>query len=329
MPANLTPVYYEAEKRFRAARTVPEKIAAVEEMLAVMPKHKGTDHLKADLRRRIAKLSQSTGRKGATQRSSMVVDKEGAAQLAVIGVPNAGKSQLVAALTNAAPTVAEYPFTSHSITPGIMEFENIQIQLLDTPPLTADAVPFWMPHSLRRADGLLIVVDAADSPLDQLADISLQLKDMLVAVGPPPESGDDDPRVVRVKAMILANKADLIDDTELGRIESALAAECGGGVPVLAISARTGAGLKDLRLAVYRLLDIIRIYTKTPGLKADMTDPIVLAHGSTMEEAAQQVHKDFRARMKFARVWGSGKHDGIMVKRDHVLEDGDIVELHM
>lgn len=171
MPANLTPVYYEAEKRFRAARTVPEKIAAVEEMLAVMPKHKGTDHLKADLRRRIAKLNQSTGRKGSTQRSSMVVDKEGAAQLAVIGVPNAGKSQLVAALTNAAPTVAEYPFTSHAITPGMMEFENIQMQLLDTPPLAPDAVPFWMPHTLRRADGLLIVVDAADSPLDQLADI--------------------------------------------------------------------------------------------------------------------------------------------------------------
>ncbi len=327
MPANLTPVYYEAEKRFRAAKTVPEKIAAVEEMLAVMPKHKGTDHLKADLRRRIAKLSQSTGRKGSTQRSSMVVEKEGAAQLAVIGVPNAGKSQLVDALTNAAPTVAEYPFTSHAITPGMMEFENIQIQLLDTPPLAPDAVPFWMPHTLRRADGLLIVVDAADSPLDQLADISLQLEEMLVAVGSSPDSGDD-PRVVRVKAMILANKADLVDDAELDRIVAALAAEW-GGVPVLAISARSGAGLEDLRLAVYRMLDIIRIYTKTPGQKPDMAEPIVLDRGSTIEEAAQQVHKDFRARMKFARVWGSGKHDGIMVKRDHVLEDGDIVELHM
>ncbi|MEE8354051.1 MAG: GTPase [Dehalococcoidales bacterium] len=329
MPANLTPMYYEAEKRFRAAKTVPEKIAAIEEMLAVMPKHKGTDHLKGDLRRRIAKLSQSTGRKSATQRASMVVDKEGAAQLAVIGVPNAGKSQLVAAVTNAAPTVAEYPFTSHAITPGMMEFENIQIQLLDTPPLASGAVPFWMPHTLRRADALLIVVDAADSPLDQLVDISLQLEEMLVAVGPPPADGDDDPRAVRVKAMIVANKADLVDDAELRRTEAALAAERGGGIPVLAISARSGAGLEDLRLAVYRLLDIIRVYTKTPGQKADMTDPIVLDRGSTLEEAAQQVHKDFRARMKFGRVWGSGKHDGIMVKRDHVLEDGDIVELHM
>ena len=334
MPANLTPVYYEAEKRFRAAKTVPEKIAALEEMLAVMPKHKGTDHLKGDLRRRIAKLSQSTGRKGATQRSSMVVDKEGAAQVAVIGVPNAGKSQLVDAVTNATPTVAEYPFTSHAITPGMMEFENIQIQLLDTPPLASGAVPFWMPHTLRRADALLIVVDAADSPLDRLVDITHQLEEMLVAAGPPPADGadprvDDDPRVVRVKAMIVANKSDLASDAEMRSIVASLGAEPGGGIPVQAISARSGAGLEDLRLAVYRLLDIIRVYTKTPGQKADMTDPIVLDRGSTMEEAAQQVHKDFRARMKFARVWGSGKHDGIMVKRDHVLEDGDIVELHM
>jgi len=333
MPANLTPMYYEAEKRFRAAKTVPEKIAALEEMLAVMPKHKGTDHLKADLRRRIAKLGQSTGRKGATQRSSMVVDKEGAAQVAVIGLPNAGKSQLVAAVTNATPTVAEYPFTSHTITPGMMEFENIQIQLLDTPPLASGAVPFWMPHTLRRADALLIVVDAADSPLDQLADISLQLEEMLVAVGPPlaedDPTVDGDPRIVRVKGMILANKADRIDAAELDRIKATLAAEWGDGVPVLAISARNGAGLEDLRLAVYRLLDIIRVYTKTPGQKPDMTDPIVLQRGSTLEDAAQQVHKDFRAKMKFARVWGSGKHDGIMIKRDHVLEDGDIIELHM
>ncbi len=257
----------------------------------------------------------------------MVVEKEGAAQLAVVGVPNAGKSQLVDALTNAVPTVAEYPFTSHAITPGMMEFENIQMQLLDTPPLAGDAVPFWMPHTLRRVDALLIVIDAADSPLDQLADISLQLEEMLVAVGPPPESGDD-PRVVRVKAMILANKADLVDDGEMLRIIASLGAEW-AGIPRLAISARTGVGLEDLRATVYRLIDIIRIYTKTPGQKADMTDPIVLARGSTMEEGAQQVHKDFQARMKFARVWGSGKHDGIMVKRDHVLEDGDIVELHM
>jgi ribosome-interacting GTPase 1 len=259
----------------------------------------------------------------------MVVDKEGAAQVAVVGLPNSGKSRLVATLTNAAPAVAEYPFTSHAITPGMMEFENIQIQLLDTPPLAAGSVPFWMPHGLRRADALLIVLDAAGNPPEQLTDVTLQLEEMLIATRPPSPDGGADTRIVHVKTMVLLNKADLVGQAELRRITAALESEAGEGVPVLPISAANGSGLEDMRRAVYRLLDIIRVYTKTPHQKADMADPIVLPRGSTMEEAAQQVHKDFRARMKFARVWGSGKHDGIMVKRDHILEDGDIVELHM
>ena len=128
MPANLPPQYFEAEKNFRAAKTTPEKIAALEEMLAIMPKHKGTDHLRAKLRQRIAKLTQAAEKKSATQRASMVIEKEGAAQVAVIGMPNSGKSQLVASTTNAATTVAEYPFTTHTAIPGMMEFENIKIK---------------------------------------------------------------------------------------------------------------------------------------------------------------------------------------------------------
>jgi ribosome-interacting GTPase 1 len=133
MPANLPPQYFEAEENFRSANTTPGKIAALEEMLAIMPKHKGTDHLRAELRRRIAKLTQASDKKAATQRASMVILKEGAAQIVVVGPPNAGKSQLVSSVTSASPTVAEYPFTTHSATPGMMEFENIQIQLIDTP----------------------------------------------------------------------------------------------------------------------------------------------------------------------------------------------------
>jgi len=135
MPANLPPQYFEVEKKFRLAKNAADKITALEEMLAIMPKHKGTDHLRADLRRKIARLTQVSEKKAATQRASMLIDKEGAAQLVVIGLPNAGKSQLVASVTNASPTVAEYPFTTQSATPGMMEFENIQIQLIDTPPL--------------------------------------------------------------------------------------------------------------------------------------------------------------------------------------------------
>jgi ribosome-interacting GTPase 1 len=318
-------MYFEAEKRFRSAKSPQDKVAALEEMLAVMPKHKGTDHLKADLRRKIAKLSQQNERKSGAQRASMVLEKEGAAQVVVIGPPNAGKSQLIASVTNASPTVADYAFTSHTATPGMMEFENIQIQLVDTPPLVSGSTPFWLPQMMRRADALVIMVDLSDAPVDQLVDITLQLEDLridITSAGEHEESG-----FIRKRALVIGNKVDLLG--EGAEVLSGLEEELGGDVPVMGVSAQHGAGLEDFRLRVFRLLDIIRVYTKTPGSKPDFDDPIVLPRGSTLDDAAEDVHKDFRARMKFARLWGSGKHDGVQAKRDHVLEDGDVIELHL
>jgi small GTP-binding protein len=329
MPANLTPAYFEAEKRFREAKTNQEKIIALEEMLAVMPKHKGTDHLKADLRRKIARLTQASERKSGTQRASLVLPREGAAQVVIVGLPNAGKSQLVASITKATPTVADYPFTTQNATPGMMEFENIKIQLVDMPPLVSGSIPFWVPPMLRRADALLIMVDLSNAPLDQLVEISMQLEELRVGIGEKkPE--EEAPGFTWKKALIIGNKLDLANESGTARADlQALRDEYKGQVPVLGISAKNGTGLEDLRRKVFEVLDIIRVYTKTPGQKADLNDPIILARGSTLADAAEDVHKDFRARLKFARLWGSGKHDGVMVKRDHVLEDGDIIELHI
>jgi len=329
MPANLPPMYFEAEKRFRAAKSPQEKIEALEEMLAVMPKHKGTDHLKADLRRRIAKLAQAAQKKSGPQRVSMVLEKQGAAQVVVTGLPNAGKSQLVAAVTNASPTVAEYPFSTQAAVPGMMEFENIQIQLVDTPPLVSGSIPYWLPHMLRRADALMLVVDLSNGPLDQLLEIFMHLEEMRISVGAQAGAAEEDSRWMQQKALLVGSKADLVNDREREAAGDALRAELNGLVPVVTISAASGAGLEDLRVKVYEALSIIRVYTKTPRGKPDLTDPIVVPRGSTLEDAAEQVHKDFRARLKFARVWGSGKHDGLMVRRDHVLQDGDVVELHI
>ena len=329
MPANLTPMYYEAEKKFRAAKSAHEKIAALEEMLAVMPKHKGTDHLKGELRRRIAKLNQNMDKKSATQRASIVLEKQGAAQVMVVGLPNAWKSQLVSTMTNASPDIAEYPFTSHTVTPGMMEYENIQIQLVDTPPLVSGSVPFWLPQMLRSADALLVMVDLSASPPDQLVEVSLQLEDMRIKIGTEESEVEEEVRQTWKKAIIVANKVDLVTDAERQAAEKTLSDEYDGQVPVIAVSAAKGIGLEEMRLKVYEVLDIIRVYTKTPGAKPDFGDPIVLSRGSTLEDAAEDVHKDFRARMKYARIWGSGKHDGVMAKRGHVLEDGDVIELHM
>jgi len=323
MPANLPPQYFEAEKNFRAAKTPAEKIVALEEMLAIMPKHKGTDHLRAELRSRIAKLTQQAAKKTGVQRTSMIIEKEGAAQVAVIGLPNAGKSQLVASITNASPTVADYPFTTYAVSPGMMEFENIQIQLLDTPPLVPQSIEWWLPPMLRRADALLIMVDLSEAPLAQMEAVMEQLEKMRIDIGVRKIAEEV---LSRQKALIIGNKLDLAGAREN---YAALQNKYGEQLPVLAISARERIGLEELKRKVYQVLDIIRVYTKVPGQKPDFDDPVILERGSTLADAAEAVHKDFRAKLKYARVWGSGKHDGIMVRRDHILQDGDIIELHL
>ncbi|MFC1892463.1 GTPase [Chloroflexota bacterium] len=313
MPANLPPQYYEAEKRFRSAKDTDDKIAVLEEMLAIMPKHKGTDHLKADLRRKIAKLTQEAERKSATQRTSLVIEKQGAAQVVVIGLPNAGKSQLVSSLTSAVPTVAEYPFTTQAATPGMLEFQNIQIQLIDTPPLTPQYIEPWLPNMLGRAGAMLVVIDLADAPLVQMEAIAAQLAEKRIEMGP---NG--------VKTLVVANKVD-ISRQSLKELQN----QCEGLLPLVAVSAKEGTGLEELKHQLYQTLDIIRVYTKTPGGKPDFSDPIILERGITVEDAAANVHKDFSRNLKYARIWGSGKHDGVMAKRGHVLQDGDVVELHV
>jgi len=320
MPANLPPQYFEAEKNFREAKSPAEKIVALEEMLAIMPKHKGTDHLRAELRSRIAKLTQQVGKKTGAQRASMVIEKEGAAQVAVIGLPNAGKSQLV---TNASPTVAEYPFTTYAASPGMMEFENIQIQLLDTPPLVPQSIEWWLPPMLRRADALLIMVDLSNPPLDQMEALMEQLGKMRIGIG---ARKDEEEILSWKKALVVGNK---LDSTGASENYAALQNKYGEQVPISAISAKGKIGFEELKLKVYQVLGLIRVYTKVPGQKPDFTDPIILERGSTLADAAEAVHKDFRAKLKYARLWGSGKHDGIMVKRDHILQDGDVIELHL
>ena len=325
MPANLPPQYLEAEKNFRMAKSPLEKIAALEEMLAIMPKHKGTDHLRAELRTRIAKLTQSLDKKTATQRASMMIEKVGAGQVAVIGLPNAGKSQLVASLTKAAPAVAAYPFTTHHATPGMMVFENIQIQLIDTPPLSEQPPEWWLLNIIRRADGLLVVVDLSDEPVSQMGAVSAQLAERKIGLGEGRTETKEEFPLTYKRALLVGNKMDLDSG---GANYHSLQDRYGEWLPVVAVSA-TGSGLEELRLKIFQMLDIIRVYTKVPGGKPDLTDPIILDKGSNLGDAAASVHKDFAAKMKYARIWGSGKHDGIMAKRDHVLHDGDVIELHL
>jgi len=325
MPANLTPQYLEAEKNFRAARTTQEKIAWLEEMLSVMPKHKGTDHLRAELRTKIANLTKSLEKKAATSHSTTKIEKSGAAQVAVIGPPNTGKSQIVAVITNAKPAVASYPYTTQAATPGMMHFENVQVQLIDTPPLGEQPPEWWLLNIIRRADVLLLVVDLSQDVLAQTDALITVLKEKSIGLGINPNPEDIESPFSYKKALLVANKADLDPS---GRNYRDLQEMYGGMLATIAINAASG-NLDELKKQIFQMLNVIRVYTKTPSGKPDMTDPIILEKGGTVEMAAISIHKSFAQRMKYARVWGSGKFDGIMVKRDHVLQDGDIIELHV
>ena len=328
MPANLPPHYFEAEKRYREARTPQEKVEHLEEMLTIMPKHKGTDKLRADLRRKISKFkSQAQQKKGTSRReTAYTIDREGAAQIVLIGPPNTGKSSLVAALTNAEPEVADFPHSTWKPTPGMVQYENIQFQLIDTPPLTREYIEPEMGYLMQRADILIIVLDLQSYPLKQYEETLSILKNFRIF--PDEDSVQEDlkkPPFIK-KMFLVLNKMDSRDDEEVYEIFMELSETT---LPGLGVSTKSKANLSAFVQRLYQLAGIIRVYTKAPGKKPEKASPFVLAQGSTLEQLATKVHKDFATKMNFARVWGRKAYDGQMVQRDYILEDEDVVELHL
>ncbi len=328
MPTNLPPEALAAEKRYREAETVEDKIACLEEYLSLIPKHKGTDHLRADLRRQLSKLKASAQARKKTGKQDSVfrIEREGAGQVAVVGLTNVGKSSLVAALTHATPEVSEAPYTTWEPTPGMMPVENVQIQLIDTPPLNREYVEPELLNLIRRADLVLLVVDIQTDPLHQLEEAVAILREHRII---PPHHLDrytDERRPTVKPFLVLANKCDDADTDELFDIFSALLEDLW---PLLPVSAATGRHLERLKQEVFAQLGIIRIYARPPGREPDFSAPFVMKQGSTVEEFAARVHRDFYENLKSARVWGSAAFDGQPVGRDYVLRDGDVVELRI
>jgi ribosome-interacting GTPase 1 len=328
MPTNLPPEYFEVERRYRAAESASEKIACLEELLSTVPKHKGTDKLRADLRRKLSKLrAESKARTGATRReSAFLIERAGAGQVVVVGPPNTGKSALVATLTNAGPEVSPSPFSTWTPTPGMMPFADVQIQLIDTPPLHSDFVQPELMDLIRRSDLILLVLDLQADPIRQLEDTM----DLLAAHHILPHWLQDDRpeggRATVKPLLVVANKADDEDSNELVELFRQLVGE---QWPVFAVSATSGRNLEQLKAQVFDRLEVIRVYSKPPGREPDLAAPFVLKRGSTVEELAGKIHQDFRHNLLAARVWGSAEFDGQMVPREHVLADGDVVELRI
>lgn len=328
MPANLPPMYFEAEKRFREAKTPEDKVEALEEMLAIMPKHKGTDKLKADLRRKMAKLKDESQQKkgGARSAGAYAIPKEGAGQIVIVGPPNTGKSSLVAGLTNAAPEVGDFPHTTWKPTPGMVPYENIQFQLIDTPPVSNEYNDPLMVDLLRRADILLVVLDLKADVLQQLEDTRAILGEWRIFPEGVPVPEDLRKPPFMKKMLLLINKVDEKEEVEDYHVFLELA---GPALPCMDISVTKGRNLMAFIERVFQMLRIIRVYTRAPGKDPDHTAPYVMPEGSRLEDLAERIHKDFKEQLKYARLWSKAVYDGQMVQRDYVLQEGDVAELHL
>lgn len=329
MPANLPPQFYEVEKRLRTARTPAEKMGVIEELLTIIPKHKGTEHLRGDYKRRLAKLREEQTQKKAKGKSGAdfwQIEREGAGQVPLIGLPNGGKSSLLKALTKAKPEIAPYPFTTRFPLPGMMSFEDIQIQLIDLPPLSPDFMESWVPEILRQGDLWLIVLDLDDDPLAQLKQakaILARFKLFLLE-----EAGDNPPAPPWVfrPVLLAGNKLDLPGAMDTLEIYQELQKN---GFPMIGLSAKEEMNLDHLKSEVFQGLDLVRAYTKVPGKEPDLSKPFILKKGSTLLDLAGEIHQDFLRKLTYARVWGKKTYAGQMVSRDYLLVDRDVIELHV
>jgi uncharacterized protein len=327
VPTNLPPDYANAEKRFREAQTPAEKVACLEEMISIVPKHKGTDKLRADLRRQLSRLkdeAQAARKKAGGHASAFNIEREGAGQALVMGAANSGKSALVRALTNADPEVSPAPFSTWKPTPGMMPYEDIQIQLIDTPPLDGEYVEPVLFDLARRTDIILLVVDLQADPLEQMETCLAVLETHRLAPLQRRGGWQGDPRTVFRPFIVLANKC---DDESMDEVYELFCAFCEMDCEHLPVSALNGRFFNRLKKKVYERLGVLRVYAKPPGKEPDLERPFVLKQGSTVMDLAGMVHRDFYENLKAARVWGSSAFDGQMVTRAYVLQEGDIVEL--
>ncbi len=328
MATNLPPEYFEADKRYRAAKTPGEKISCIEELLRIVPKHKGTDKLRAGLRKRLSKLKTTAqAKKGTGKRESAFrIDKEGAGQVVLIGPANVGKSALVSALTNATPEIADFPHTTWKPTPGMMPMENIQIQLVDMPPLNRDFIEQELLELIRRSDYILLVVDLQTDPVHQLEDSVGILQEHRIMPDHLKELYSEQRGLIFIPFLVLANK---FDDDNFDENFEIFCELLENDWPAIPVSATTGRNLEQFKRLLFERLEIIRVYSKAPGKEPDFKEPFILKKGDTVEDFAGKVHQDFARKLKTARLWGTAVYDGQLVQRDHVLSDSDIVELQI
>jgi uncharacterized protein len=332
MPANLPPHYYELEREFNKESDPHEKLRLAKELLALMPKHKGTDKLQAEMKAKISKLTKQIEDGGGVKHGAHHVDlhshiaKEGAAQVIMIGPSNSGRSSLLESLTHAKPLVADYPYTTREPLAGMMEFETVHFQLIDTPAIDEMQFPTYLPNLIRQADLAALVIDSSNAaPIAPIDLIVKLLEEKSIILSPEVPLEVENPRYLQKKTIVFANK--YLDD-ETGEGLKSIQARF-PGFAIVPVSVLDDDSLNNFRRAIFDAMKIIRVYTKRVGHEPEFIDPIILPIGGNVEEAALKLHKDFAKNLQFAKVWGKGKFEGQRVKNSFILSDGDIIEFHI
>ena len=324
---SLTIKYRKAEQAYRQAATPEDELRCLQVMLVEIPKHKGTDKMQADLKRKISRLKADVAQKKSSGKSTVRIPRQGAGRGIILGPPNSGKSQLLASLTRATPQIADYPYTTQQPLPGMMPWEDISIQLIDTPPITADLFDATTQSLIRGADVVVLLMDlGSDDGGQQLMELLDRFRDAKTRLGRETCIDKTDIGVTYTKTIFCPNKIDLPEAADrLEFFDEFIDAD----FHRLNISAVEKTNLDQLAQSIYETLDIVRVYTKMPHREAELENPFTLKAGQTVLDLAELVHKDFAQNLKCGRVWGTEVHDGTIVKGDYVLHDRDIVELHM
>ncbi len=327
MPANLTPEYRKADEWFRSAATDDERLLALEEMLRTIPKHKGTDHMRADLRRRLSKLKEAVEgpkKHGAKRVDVFHVPKSGSGQVVLLGLPNCGKSSIVSTLTNAKVNVADYPFATGLPTPGMADYEDVSMQIVDMPPITTDGAPPGAVSTYRGSDLIGIVIDLSAEASKQMSVCLDFLESHRLLIDEQTDATDATGNTLGRRAFVICTKADSAKDGAAEAVKS----YCKGRFEFVVVSLETSEGLEELGRKMFELLDVVRVYAKKPGKPADMKEPFTLPRGSTVMDLAKSIHRELAEKVKSARAWGTNVHDGQNVHRTYELADRDIIELH-
>ena len=328
MPANLTQQYLKAEKDFRSAASPDDELRCLQVMLRELPKHKGTDKLQAELKRKISKAKQDVlDARSAKKSVGLRIPRQGAGRVLMIGGPNAGKSSLLAVLTRAKPEIGDFPFTTREPSVGMMPWEDVAIQLIDTPPITTDYMENYMQGLIRGADLVWLVVDlGADEGIEGVAELLQRLEATKTRLGDESRLDNADIGLSYTKTFGVLNKSDasgFAARRDLLEELSPISFDC------FEVSAVSGRGKEALGEATFRALEVVRVYTKSPQRRdPDMEKPFTVRRGQTLVDVAEMIHADLAHRFKFARIWSPGRHDGTRVKRDYIPEDRDIVEFN-